>query len=56
MLKTNEASDVVLNESVEYADVIAQTIPFYPAACEAIKIALTIPTTTCGTLKFHLVN
>lgn len=49
MMKTNEANNAVLNESVvEYADVIAQATPFYPAVCEAIKIGLTIPATTCS--------
>lgn len=48
MMKTNKANNAVLNESViEYANVIAQATPFYPAVCEAIKIGLTIPATTC---------
>lgn len=49
MMKTNDANNAVLNESVvEYADLIAQATPFYPAVCEAIKIGLTIPATTCS--------
>ena len=47
MFKTDEASDVALNESlVEYTDLIAQATPFHLVVCEAIKIGLTIPTTT----------
>ena len=49
MFKTDEANDLALNESlVEYANLIAQTTPFHPAVCEAIKIGLTIPVTTCS--------
>ena len=49
MFKTDEESDAVLNESlVEYANLIAQATPFHAAVCEAIKIGLTIQTTTCS--------
>ncbi|KMQ93995.1 52 kda repressor of the inhibitor of the protein kinase-like protein [Lasius niger] len=41
----NEATP---NESLEYADLICQATPFYPAVAEAIKIGLTLPATTCS--------
>ena len=43
IFKTDEASDVTLNESlVKYADLIVKGIPIY----EEIKIGLIIPATT----------
>ena len=45
VFKADEASDVALNESlVEYGNMISQATP----VCEAIKIGLTIPATTCS--------
>lgn len=41
-------NETILNESLEYADLICQATPFYPAVAEAVKISLTLPATTCS--------
>ncbi|XP_011351324.2 zinc finger MYM-type protein 1-like [Ooceraea biroi] len=41
-------NEATTNESFEYADLICQATPFYPAIAEAIKIGLTLPATTCS--------
>lgn len=47
----NEAipnTQILVRESLEYADLICQTTPFYPAVVEVIKIGLIFPATTCS--------